>query len=73
MTCHICGGKMEKVVTNLPFKIRSDCIVIIKAMPVLQCKSCNEYLIEDDVMERVDSILEKTDKTAELEILSYAI
>lgn len=73
MNCHICGGKMEKVVTNLPFKVRTDCIVIIKSMPVLQCESCNEYLIEDDVMEKVDSILEKTDKTAELEILSYAV
>ena len=73
MNCHICGGKMEKIVTNLPFKIRNNCIVIIKSLPILQCKSCNEYLIEDDVMEKVDGILEKTDKTAELEILSYAV
>ena len=73
MNCHICGGKLENVITNLPFKIRLDCIVIIKQTPVLQCQNCGEYQIEDDVMEKVDSILGKTDKTAELEILSYAV
>ncbi|HLB73980.1 MAG TPA: YgiT-type zinc finger protein [Sedimentisphaerales bacterium] len=73
MICHNCGGKLEKLVTNLPFKISYDSIVIIKGLPVLQCRNCSEYLIEDGVMEKVDSILSKIDKTAELEVLSYAV
>lgn len=73
MICHNCGGKLEKLVTNLPFKISYDSIVIIKGLPVLQCANCGEYLIEDQVMERVDSILSKIDKTAELEVLSYVV
>ena len=73
MICHNCGGKLEKLITNLPFKISPDCIVIIKELPVLQCQNCNEYLMEDAVMEKVDSILNKIDKTAELEVLSYAV
>ena len=73
MNCHSCGGGLEKVITDLPFKIRSGSIIIIKKLPVLQCKSCNEYIIEDSVMEKVDSILNKVDRTAELEILSYAV
>lgn len=73
MICHNCGVKLEKLVTNLPFKISYECIVIIKGLPVLQCINCNEYLIEDEVMERVDSILSKIDTTAELEVLSYAV
>ncbi len=73
MICHKCGGKLQKVVTDLPFKVRQDCIVIIKDLPVLQCENCNEYVIEDAVMERVDKILQKIDSTAELEIVSYAI
>ena len=73
MICHNCGGKLEKIVTNLPFKISHDSIVIIKGLPVLQCRNCSEYLIEDEVMEKVDSILSKIDKTAELEILSHAV
>ncbi len=72
MNCHNCGGRLEKVITDLPFKI-SDSIIIIKKLPVLQCQNCNEYLIEDIVMEKVDGILDKVDKTAELEILSYAV
>lgn len=72
MICHNCGGKLEKVITNLPFKIRYDSIVIIKKLPILQCQNCHEYLIEDPVMEKIDYILGKVDETAELEILSYA-
>lgn len=57
----------------MPFKVRINSIVIIKNLPVLQCRNCNEYLIEDPVMERVDVILEKINKTAELEVLNYAV
>jgi YgiT-type zinc finger domain-containing protein len=71
--CHKCGGKLEKIVTDLPFKINVNSIIIIKKMPVLQCRNCDEYLIEDPVMEKVDNILRKTDRTSELEVLSYAV
>jgi len=73
MNCHNCGAKLEKLITNLPFKVNHDCIVIIKGLPVLQCQNCNEYVIEDAVMEKVDSILDKIDTTAELEVLSYTV
>jgi YgiT-type zinc finger domain-containing protein len=73
MICHNCGAKLEKSITNLPFKVNQDCIVIIKDLPVLQCRNCNEYLLEDAVMGKIDSILNKIDKTAELEVLSYAV
>lgn len=72
MNCHNCGGRIEKLITDLPFKIKNDSIIIIKKLPVLQCQNCNEYLIEDPIMETVDAILSKVDRTAELEILSYA-
>ncbi len=73
MKCQNCGGKLVKVVTDLPFKVEYDSIIIIKKLPVLQCQNCNEYLIEDPVMKKVENILCKVDKTAELEIFSYAI
>ena len=73
MICHNCGAKLEKLTTNLPFKVNRDCIVIIKDLPVLQCRNCSEYLLEDTVMEKVDSILSNIDKTAELEVLTYAV
>ncbi len=73
MNCRICGGKLESVITDMPFKVRNNSIVIIKKLPLLQCKNCNEYLIEDAVMEKVDEILARVDQTAELEVLSYAV
>ncbi len=73
MICHNCGAKLEKLITSLPFKVNRDCIVIIKDLPVLQCRNCSEYLLEDTVMEKVDSILSNIDKTAELEVLTYAV
>lgn len=73
MICHICGGRLEKVVTNLPFKVNHDSIVIVKRLPVLQCVNCREYAIEDEVMQKVDSILDRIDATAELEVLNYAV
>jgi YgiT-type zinc finger domain-containing protein len=71
MICHICGGELEAVITNLPFKVDGDRIVIIKGLPVLQCANCGEYVIDDPVMEKVDTILSTVDTAVELEILSY--
>jgi YgiT-type zinc finger domain-containing protein len=73
VNCHNCGGKLENVITDLPFKISRSSIIIIKRLPVLQCLNCNEYVIEDAVMENVDCVLSKIDSTAELEILNYAV
>lgn len=71
MTCHTCGGELENLITDLPFKTDYDSIVIIKGLPVLQCTNCGQYVIEDTVMEKVDSILSRVDKATELEVLSY--
>ena len=72
MSCHVCGALMCAVVTDLPFKVSGSAIVILKGLPVLQCENCNEFMIEDSVMERVETILEKADAAAELEIVRYA-
>jgi YgiT-type zinc finger domain-containing protein len=73
MKCNNCGSDLEKIITNLPFKINLNSIIIIKDLPVLQCQNCNEYFIEDPIMEKVDYILDRTDKSVELEILNYAV
>lgn len=72
MRCTVCGAHMSPVVTDLPFKLSEERIVILKQLPVLQCETCREYLIEDAVMARIDLMLERTDSTAELEVLRYA-
>ena len=72
MICHNCGNSLENITTNVPFNLNGDCIVIIKRLPVLQCQNCYEYVIEDEVLEKVDMILNEMDTKSELEVLSYA-
>ncbi len=72
MKCTVCGARMSSTTTDLPFKLSEERIVILKQLPVLQCTSCREYLIEDIVMTRIETLLRRTDSTAELEVLRYA-
>jgi YgiT-type zinc finger domain-containing protein len=71
MICQNCGAKLENIITNLPFKIRDNSIVILKGLPLFQCQNCNEYFIEDHIMEKIDLIFSKIDSAAELEILNF--
>jgi YgiT-type zinc finger domain-containing protein len=72
MRCTVCGAQMRPITTDLPFKLSEERIVILKQLPVLQCETCREYLIEDSVMGRIDTMLKGTDSTAELKVLRYA-
>ena len=72
MKCGVCGARMIAALTNLPFKLSEERIVILKQLPALQCASCREYLIEDTVMARVEMLLARADSAAELEVLRYA-
>jgi len=68
----VCGAQLRPIITDLPFKLSEQRIVILKQLPVLQCEACREYLIEDAVMVQIDLMLARTDSTAELEVLRYA-
>ena len=72
MMCHVCGSKTASVVTDMPFKVSSTSIVIVRQMPVDECANCGQYLIDDPVMERVESIIKEVDAGTELEIVQYA-
>ena len=72
MKCTVCGGEIRAVTTDLPFKVSDTTIVILKGLPVLQCARCPEYLIDDEVLRRVDEILARVEGGTELEIVRYA-
>ena len=72
MKCHVCGATMRSLITDLPFKASETTIVILKGLPVFQCDSCSEYLLDDPVLKHVEKILEKADTVAELEVIRYA-
>ncbi|MEK6709920.1 MAG: YgiT-type zinc finger protein [Nitrospinota bacterium] len=72
MKCTVCGAELKAVRTDLPFKAGERNIVILKNLPVAQCGGCPEYLIEDEVLRRVDDILARVGTKRELEIVHYA-
>ena len=71
MRCSVCGSQLTAITTDLPFKVREPGIVILKGLPVLQCASCPEYMLEDTVLARVDQILRHVDGGIELEVIRY--
>lgn len=69
MNCRVCGGRLEKRVTDLPFKVSDTAIVIVKSLPVLQCRQCGDTEMEDAEMARVNELLAAVDHSAELEVI----
>jgi YgiT-type zinc finger domain-containing protein len=59
-------------VTDLPFKIGDSSIVVIKSLPVLQCRQCGETELEDNPMRRVDQLLAEVAASSELEVIRFA-
>jgi len=72
MKCHVCGASLSRLTTDLPFKLREGSIVIIRRLPILQCRKCPEYLLEDQVMTHVEELLKSVREGTELEIVQYA-
>jgi YgiT-type zinc finger domain-containing protein len=72
MRCRACGGLLESRVTDLPFKLADTTIVILKALPVLQCPQCGDTELDQATMSRVDQLLDAVDRSAELEVIQYA-
>ena len=72
MKCSVCGGQVESVRTDLPFKLSASATVIIRDVRVLQCRTCPEYLIEDPEFQRVEELLESVDRRAAVEVIQYA-
>ena len=72
MDCYICGTGLVKSISDLPFKVSGNTIAIIKNLPIMECPNCKEYLIEDPVLKLVDSVLNKINPGAELEIIDYS-
>jgi YgiT-type zinc finger domain-containing protein len=72
MKCTVCGSELRETNTDLPFKLGDKTIVILKDLPVLQCETCTEYLLQDGTMRKVDELLGRVGAEAELEVIRYA-
>lgn len=63
---------MSPTITDLPFKVGDKTIIIVKELPVFQCETCSEYLLDDPVMARVEEMVKQVGGAAELEVIRYA-
>ena len=72
MRCAVCGSDMVTAKTDLPFKVGPSSIVIIKELPVRSCTRCQEFVLEDPIMEKVDRMLASVDESMELEVVHFA-
>jgi YgiT-type zinc finger domain-containing protein len=72
MRCRICGGILEPLVTDLPFKISVSSIVVLKGLPVLECNQCDETELEHATMLRVEQVLAGANQSSELEVIRFA-
>jgi YgiT-type zinc finger domain-containing protein len=71
MKCYVCGTALIPEISDLPFKIGKKSILIIKNLPILECPNCKEYLIEDPIMDKVESFIKGVDEKTELEIVAF--
>ena len=72
MKCRICGGALVPKVTDLPFKVSDSSIVILKSLAVLECNQCGDAELEHGIMLKVEKILERVDRSSELEVIRFA-
>ena len=72
MRCRVCGGLLEPRVTDLPFKTGETAIVILRSLPVLQCRQCGDTELEHSTMSRVDEILASAGAPDELRVIRFA-
>lgn len=72
MKCRVCAGNLQAIRTDLPFKVSDRTIVIVKDLSVYQCERCSEYSMDDPTFARVEQMLSRTDRAAELEIIPFA-
>jgi len=72
MRCRVCGAQLEPRISDFPFKLTDTSIVIVKDLPVFQCRQCNDIELDHPVMAKVEQLLQAADRGAELQVLRYA-
>ncbi len=72
MTCFRCkGDTAHKLRTHAA--TLEKCVIIIKNVPALVCEQCGEVYFEDDVMQRLESVIDRLESIIkEVAIVDYA-
>ena len=72
MACFRCKGDTEqKLKTHAA--VLDKCVIIIRNVPALICKQCGEVYFTDDVMQKLEAIIDKLENIIkEVAIVDYA-
>jgi YgiT-type zinc finger domain-containing protein len=72
MTCFRCKGDTEQKLKTHAATL-DKCVIIIKNVPALVCSQCGEVYFTDDVMQRLENIIDKLENIIkEVAIVDYA-
>ena len=72
MTCFRCKGDTAKKVKTHAVTL-DQCVIIIKNVPALVCNQCGEVYFTDDVMQKLEAILNRLESIIrEVAIVDYA-
>jgi YgiT-type zinc finger domain-containing protein len=72
MTCFRCKGDTEQKLKTHAVTLEK-CVIIVKNVPALVCSQCGEVYFADDVMQRLESIIDKLENIIkEVAIVDYA-
>ena len=66
------GFEWPQTESSLPFRVSRKAILVIRELPVWECGNCGEFLLEDEVMGRVEEMVGRVDEAAELEVVTFA-
>ena len=74
MKCHRCGSEqINSCKSDLPFKLDTHRVLIVKNVPCNICNSCGETMLSDAVLASIDKIIEQVRSTpSELDVIPYA-
>lgn len=71
MKCFMCKGETEKKLVNYIVDMDKT-IVIIKDVPANVCKQCGERYFDDEVMEKLEKVIENIKKVSvEISVVRY--
>lgn len=71
MICYLCKGHYKKSTTT-HFVDLKKCMVIVKNVPCWECEQCGEIVYDDDVVDRLDKIIQKvSEMMTEIAVIDY--
>jgi YgiT-type zinc finger domain-containing protein len=72
MLCFHCRGDTEQKIKTHAVTLEK-CVIIIKNVPALICKQCGEVYFTDDVMKKLEAIVDRLESIIkEVAIVDYA-